>query len=193
MSGEVVTRMPMGKGLDSFFADPFVGSQDDTPSTDASLQLPTRGGGPLGSAWMQWIVLALLLGSIGWAAWSTKAILDLQRREIVSVSLTTILRDFVTAESNRSQTPEMATARTRIFLTGVDDIMKGLKADGKIVLLTEAVAGNSVPDVTSVITEAVRRGFEGAGTAAATPGPSASPAPGEPEATTVEPVEDRDG
>lgn len=180
MNGELVTRLPLRSGLESFFADPITGSStagdpQDT-SSSAPLPPPERSWRPLEAVWMQWLVCGLLLLSIAWGAWSAKAILDLQKREIVSVSLTTILRDFVMSESNRSQTPEMATARTRIFLSGVDEIMKGLKEDGKIVLLSEAVAGNTVPDVTAAITEAVRRGFEGAGSAGS--GPAALPAPG---------------
>ena len=193
MSGEVMTRMALGSGLDSFVVGPENGGARIDPEPEAGapvLEAASNGrGGPLQSPWVQWLVLALLAGAIAWGAWATKAVLDLQRREIVSVSLTTILRDFVSSESNRSQTPEMATARTRIFLSGVDEIMKGLKADGKIVLLTEAVAGNTVPDVTSVITEAVRRGFQEAETGAnlrapqVAPQAPTAPAPVDPMAT----------
>lgn len=136
------------------------GATIDVPPPAASSSESADGGGLF--RWlpdwslMQWLGVLLLLGSIAWASWATRELLALRQRQIVSVSLSTILRDFISTEASRGQTEESARQRTKAFLTGVDRMMQDLRADGKIVLLTEAVAGNTVPDVTPQIMSAVR-------------------------------------
>lgn len=90
-----------------------------------------------------------------WNLWLTVRVHELQTREIVSVSLVGLVTDFVRAEARSGSTPEQATVRTKVYLDATQAAMKGLARDGKVVLLSEAVAGNSVPDYTPAVKAAV--------------------------------------
>ena len=90
-----------------------------------------------------------------WAIWATSALIELRQRRIVSVSLSTIIKDFVSAQSRSAATPEIAAARTKAYLVAVDAAMQSMSRDGTTVLVSEAVVGNSVPDMTSAVSAAV--------------------------------------
>lgn len=102
-------------------------------------------------------VLATLLLMVGWNAWTTRELLELRERRIVSVSLSTLVREFVGSEARRGSTREEATAKTQLYLAAVAAAMRKLSADGTTVLVSEAVVGNSVPDYTPVVARAVTR------------------------------------
>jgi hypothetical protein len=95
------------------------------------------------------VLLAIL--AVAWGAWTTREILELRDRKIVSVSLTAIMKQFVAAEAQRPQSQDSARTRTLAFLQGVDTSIQALAAEGHIVLLSEAVAGQSVPDATPAV------------------------------------------
>lgn len=94
------------------------------------------------------ILLLLLLMPLAWGTWATREILELRERKIVSVSLTAMMKAFVTAEARRPQSPDSARTRTLAFLQSVETSIDFLASEGHVVLLSEAVAGNSVPDYT---------------------------------------------
>ena len=100
------------------------------------------------------VLVAFLLLTI-WAIWATREVLELKERRIVSVSLSKIITDFVAAESRNGSSPETATARTRAYLAATDEAMRSLSRGGLTVLVSEAVVGNSVPDMTAAVAAAV--------------------------------------
>jgi hypothetical protein len=102
------------------------------------------------------LVVAGFLVLLLWAAWATREVLDLRERRIVSVSLSTIIKDFVVAESRNGSSPEVAAARTKAYLAATDAAMQSLSRSGATVLVSEAVVGNSVPDMTTAVASAVK-------------------------------------
>jgi hypothetical protein len=100
------------------------------------------------------VLVAFLLLTI-WAIWATREVLELKERRIVSVSLSRIITDFVAAESRNGASPETATARTRAYLAATDEAMRSLSKGGATVLVSEAVVGNSVPDMTAAVAAAI--------------------------------------
>lgn len=100
-------------------------------------------------------VLAFLLLTL-WASWATRELLALRQARIVSVSLATLVRDFVSSEARVLSTPEAAAAHTRAYLAAINDAMRALTDDGATVLVSEAVVGNSVPDLTPQVAAKVR-------------------------------------
>ncbi len=91
-----------------------------------------------------------------WAVWATTVLVELRQRRIVSVSLTSIIKDFVAAESRNGASPDVAAARTKAYLTATDAAMQSLSEGGATVLVSEAVVGNSVPDMTAAVSAAVK-------------------------------------
>lgn len=115
------------------------------------------------------VVMALLAVMLLWAAWATRELMLLKERRTVSVSLATMVQDFVASEARRGASQEDAAARTRAYLAAIDAAMRAISEDGTTILVTEAVLGNSVPNVTQTVTKAVnaRLGIQ--------PAPSAAP------------------
>lgn len=91
-----------------------------------------------------------------WAVWATTVLLELRQRRIVSVSLTSIIKEFVAAESRNGASPDVAAARTKAYLAATDAAMQSLSEGGATVLVSEAVVGNSVPDMTAAVSAAVK-------------------------------------
>lgn len=106
-------------------------------------------------------VTILVLASLLWAAWATRLLLDLSKRQIVSVSLSTLVGDFVAAESRNGGTPEQTASRTAAYLAAVNRSVSALGADGTTVIVTEATLGKSVPDRTAQVRAKVKRALEG--------------------------------
>ena len=103
----------------------------------------------------------LLLAGLIWAAWATRLLLDLSKRQIVSVSLSTLVGDFVAAESRNGGTPEQTASRTAAYLAAINRSVSALGADGTTVLVTEATLAKSVPDRTELVRTEVKRALEG--------------------------------
>lgn len=145
---------------------------DDTTAAEASRR--TFAGFALRDLLMMAAGLAFTL----WAIWATTALLELRQRRIVSVSLSTIIKDFVSAQARSAATPEIAAARTKAYLGAVDAAMQSMSRDGTTVLVSEAVVGNSVPDMTSAVSAAVNDWLAKApATAIPIPAPGSAPTP----------------
>jgi hypothetical protein len=113
--------------------------------TFAGLSLPTLA------------LMVVMLGLLIWAGWTTRELLALKRHRIVSVSLSTLISDFVIAESRSGGSAEETSARTKFYIAATQSAMKQLSADGTTILVSEAVMSNSVPDYTPVIKAAVAK------------------------------------
>jgi hypothetical protein len=63
------------------------------------------------------IALAVsMLGSTLWGVWATQALLDLRKREVVTVGLSRIMGDFVEAEARTGRPPEETKQRVQAYL-----------------------------------------------------------------------------
>jgi len=111
----------------------------------------TYAGLPLSTLVLGGLMLLMLL----WAAWATRELVALRSHRTVSVSLASLVRDFVAAEARNGGTPEVTAARTRIYIGTIGGAVKAMADDGSTVLVSEAVLGNSVPDVTPQLKAAV--------------------------------------
>jgi hypothetical protein len=96
-------------------------------------------------------VFLLLLLAIVWGAWITRKLLEVEGRRTVSVSLSTLVSDFVAAEARSGGTPEQTQARTAAYLSALKRAVEETGRNGTVVLVTEAVLGDSVPDQTAAI------------------------------------------
>lgn len=98
---------------------------------------------------------ALVLFLSLWATWATRELLALREHRIVSVSLGSIVRDFIAAEAHARSTPDQAAYRTRVYLDATQGAMRNLARENTTILVSEAVVGNSVPDITAQVKSAV--------------------------------------
>jgi Type-F conjugative transfer system protein (TrbI_Ftype) len=138
---------------------------DAVPDSDTSSASRLLGFTPRDLA-----IVAAFLVLVVWAFWATRELLELRDRRIVSVSLSTIIKNFVASEARNGSSPEQAAARTRAYLVATDAAMQSLSRSGATVLVSEAVVGNSVPDMTGAVADAVRQAM------AKQPAPATSPA-----------------
>jgi hypothetical protein len=106
------------------------------------------------------IAAGLLIGSLVWAAWMTRTVVDLQQRRIVSVSLSRLVEDFVAAEARNGGTPEQSANRTASYLAAVNKAVAELGQGGTTVLVSEATLGRSVDDRTADVRARVARAVE---------------------------------
>lgn len=116
---------------------------------------PARGIG--GFRPREMVMMAVLAALLVWAAWATAELLALKERRVVSVSLATMVQDFVASEARRGASQQDAAARTKAYLGAIDAAMRAISEDGTTILVSEAVLGNSVPDVTTTVMLAVNR------------------------------------
>ncbi|WP_454887617.1 TrbI F-type domain-containing protein [Sphingomonas oryzagri] len=103
------------------------------------------------------LLVAIIFALACWNIWTTRELLALKHRRIVSVSLATLITDFVRNESHQSGDPQQMAAETRRYLVATQLALKSLAGDGTPVVASEAVLGNSVPDVTPQVKQAVAR------------------------------------
>lgn len=159
-----------------------------SPRVDAPPAPRPRGFGgfsPRELAGMALVVIMLL-----WATWATRELMILKDRRMVSVSLATMVQEFVVAEARRGANQQEAAARTKAYLTAIDAAMRAISEDGTTILVSEAVLGNSVPDVTQTVMKAVNSRLGIAPAAPQSPAAPAGPPLGLPPATPSAPVPD---
>jgi len=117
----------------------------------AGFRLPTLG------------FIAAILALLAWNSWMTREVLALRRQHIVSVSLASLITDFVHDQSRQPGSPDEAALRTRLYLVATQKALVELARNGTPVLASEAVLGNSVPDDTVQVKQAVARAMAQAG------------------------------
>ncbi|WP_197277044.1 TrbI F-type domain-containing protein [Sphingomonas profundi] len=107
------------------------------------------------------VATALLLAiALIWTAWATRTLVALEQRQIVSVSLSRLVEDFVAAEARNGGTPEEAAKRTGTYLAAINTAVADLGRDGTTVLVSEATLGRSVEDRTADVRTRVARALE---------------------------------
>ena len=92
----------------------------------------------------------LLLTAI-WAMWTTREVLALRQHKVVSVRLGELVNQFALAEARSGDEPDKVTARTRAFMSVLDQALKQRSAAGAVVLVGEAVVSSSSEDITASI------------------------------------------
>lgn len=104
------------------------------------------------------LVLAIgMAASTSWGVWATGKLLELERREVVTVQLARIMGDFVEAEARSGRPPEKTRERVQAYLKAVDASVRKLGREGRTVMVAEAVVAGSAPDLTEVVRAEVGR------------------------------------
>ncbi|MBB4860533.1 hypothetical protein HNO88_003877 [Novosphingobium chloroacetimidivorans] len=104
----------------------------------------------------QVLMVAAGVATLAWGAWMTRSVMDLQATgepQFVKVQLQGLVGEYIKAQARSATAPDKVSAETGAFMAELDKAVKGLSAEGKIVLINEAIVAGDVPDVT----EAVRR------------------------------------
>jgi hypothetical protein len=112
---------------------------------------PAKRHGFAGFAYAQIAIGFVVMAAAVWVMWATSKIIALENRRVVSVRLSTIVNDFVTAEARSGAPPEQLGVQTRAFMSALDTVLKSRAEAGEVVLVGEAVVASSVPDVTSEV------------------------------------------
>lgn len=86
-----------------------------------------------------------------WGAWATHKLIELDRREVVTVQLGRIMGDFIEGEARAGRQPEETRARVETFLRAVESSVRSLAREGRTVLVAEAVVTGTVPDLTNEV------------------------------------------
>lgn len=103
-------------------------------------------------------VLAIsMAASTAWGVWATDKLLELERREVVTVQLARIMGDFVEAEARSGRPPEETRERVQAYLKAVDASVRKLGREGRTVMVAEAVVAGSAPDLTEAVRAEVGR------------------------------------
>lgn len=104
------------------------------------------------------LVLAVsMVAQAAWGAWATGKLLELDKREVVTVQLGQIMGDFVEAEARSGRPPEETRQRVQAYLKAVDASVRKLGRDGRTVMVAEAVVAGSAPDLTEAVRADVGR------------------------------------
>ena len=104
------------------------------------------------------IVLGVsMIGSTLWGVWATQALLDLRKREVVTVQLSRIMGEFIEAEARTGRPPEETKQRVQAYLQAVEASVQRLARDGRTVLVAEAVVAGTTPDLTETVRADVER------------------------------------
>lgn len=95
-----------------------------------------------------------------WASWATTALVEVKEREVVTVELAGMMGAFVETEARSGNPPEIMKARVERYLKAVEASVNSLSADGRTVLVAEAVIAGSAPDFTETVRKDVARRLE---------------------------------
>jgi len=131
--------------------------------------------------------VAGLIGALCWGAWITRAILDMRAApaHVVKVQLASIVGNYVRAEARGDTPPDQIGPHMAQFMKVLDATIARHARRGQIVLVSEAVVGGGVPDITGEIAREVRATLPASQSAPAPPR-LAVPATSDREAGNVE-------
>lgn len=130
---------------------------ENITATNAT-EVPTRRFGGYSATTLAAFATVLAAGL--WSGWATDKLLDLQKREVVTVELSTIMDDFVEAEARSGRSPEDMKRRVEQYLAAIQASVETLGREGRTVLVAEAVVAGSTPDLTDVVRADVGKRME---------------------------------
>lgn len=96
-----------------------------------------------------------------WGTWATHELLQLKKREVVTVQLSRIMGDFIETEARAGRPAEESRERVQAYLQAVEKSVQGLGSDGRTVLVAEAVVAGSAPDLTETVRKDIARRLGG--------------------------------
>ena len=131
---------------------------ENISATNAT-EVPTRRFGGYSATTLA--AFATVLGAGLWSGWATDKLLDLQKREVVTVELSAIMDDFVEAEARSGRSPEDMKRRVEQYLAAIQASVETLGREGRTVLVAEAVVAGSTPDLTDAVRADVGKRMEG--------------------------------
>src|SRR3546814_2545647 len=79
-----------------------------------------------------------------WGGWTTRELLILKDRRIVSISLAGMANDFIMAEARSGVSAEQVDADTRHFMSAMQKTLQDRAAAGETIVVSEAVVAASV-------------------------------------------------
>ena len=106
-------------------------------------------------------VLALVAALL-WTAWVSRELSE-PRQQIVTVRLAETIAAFVDAEARAEQDPEASQARVLAFLQASERAVAEMGADGRVVLVGEAVLAGDAPDATDELRVRIARQLQQGG------------------------------
>jgi hypothetical protein len=116
----------------------------------------------------QLILLIAGVALLAWGAWVTKTLTrPAANHQFVQLELQGIIGDYLQAQACSGNDERTAAQQTAVFMAKLDQIVAGYAADGKVVLVHQAIVGGELPD----ITEAVKAEAYAAAPLPAAPGP----------------------
>lgn len=102
------------------------------------------------------VAVLAIAGALLWAAWVSRELSE-PRQEIVTVRLAETIAAFVDAEARGAQDPEASQARVLAFLKASERAVTEMGAEGRVVLVGEAVLAGGVPDATDELRMRIAR------------------------------------
>ena len=116
----------------------------------------------------QLILLLAAIALLAWGAWVTKTLTrPAANHQFVQLELQGIIGDYLQAQARSGNDERTAAQQTAVFMAKLDEVVAGYAADGKVVLVHQAIIGGELPD----ITEAVKAEAYAAAPLPAAPGP----------------------
>jgi hypothetical protein len=116
----------------------------------------------------QLILIIAGIALLAWGAWVTKTLTrPAANHQFVQLELQGIIGDYLEAQARSGNDERTAAQQTAVFMAKLDQIVAGYAADGKVVLVHQAIVGGELPD----ITEAVKAEAYAAAPLPAAPGP----------------------
>jgi hypothetical protein len=107
------------------------------------------------------LLAASMIGSTLWGVWATDRLLNLEKREVVTVQLSRIMGEFIEAEARAGRPPEETRMRVELYLKAVEASVEALGREGRTVLVAEAVVSGSAPDLTESVRADIARRIAG--------------------------------
>ena len=96
-------------------------------------------------------LVAVLVSALAWSGWTTRTLLELRDRQVVTVQLSRLMKDYVEAEARGGQTPQAMRAGVAAYLTAVEASVAALAKEGRTVLVAEAVVSGGGKDMTDAV------------------------------------------
>lgn len=97
----------------------------------------------------------LLVATIVWGMWVTRALTLSKQDHIVSARLSSLVGDYVEAQRFSGSPPDRVRAEMQAFMASLDKELQRRSQSGQIVLVGEAVLTKNVPDITDSLKKAV--------------------------------------
>src|SRR3546814_18878609 len=113
-----------------------VGDEPLVPATDATAPAARRGGFA-GFTWGQLATGTALIAALVWGGWTTRELLILKDRRIVSISLAGMANGFIMAEARSGVSAEQVDADTRHFMSALKKTLQARAAGAGHTVLTE--------------------------------------------------------